>query len=313
MPELRHLRYFVAVAEELSFSRAADRLHMAASPVSQAIRQLEAELGVELFVRTTRSVELTEAGRRLLADGTVALQAVEDAFANATRAGHGVLGTLRLGCTPAARHEIRPALVAALRERHPGIEVDASEATTGNLCRELLSHRLDVAVGFCTEPVPGLVRRTLLRERLYVLMRASHRLAGAPETSLGALREDRFVVPGERLNEGFNRRLRLLCREHGFEPRSVVASVVWEDAEWPPGDDVVALATVQVARHAAPHMRAVAARARGAHADRARVARGRRLADPAPVPGGGYAVAGTGSRIVKAGSSTCSSGPIESA
>ena len=63
-----------------------------------------------------------------------------------------MLGTLRLGCTPAARHEIRPALVAALREHHPGIEVDASEATTGNLCRELLGHRLDVAVGFCTEP-----------------------------------------------------------------------------------------------------------------------------------------------------------------
>src|SRR3954468_4107153 len=114
MPELRHLRYFVAVAEELSFARAADRLHMAASPLSQAIRQLETELGVELFVRTTRSVTLTEAGRRLLADGVAALHAVDAAFANAARAGRGVLGTLRLGSSPAARPELRPQLLARL-------------------------------------------------------------------------------------------------------------------------------------------------------------------------------------------------------
>ena len=176
VPELRHLRYFVAVAEELSFSRAADRLHMAASPLSAAIRQLEGELGVELFTRTTRHVELTAAGRRLLADGASALAAVDAAFAAATRAGAGVLGTLRLGTTPAARHEIRPALLARLREQHPGIEVDASEATTGHLCRELLSRRLDVAIGFCVEPVPGLMRRTLVHEPMYVLMRRGHRL-----------------------------------------------------------------------------------------------------------------------------------------
>ena len=210
MPELRHLRYFVAVAEELSFSRAADRLHMAASPVSQAIRQLEAELGVELFVRTTRSVTLTEAGKRLLTEGTAALQAVEEAFANASRAGHGVLGTLRLGCTPAARHEIRPALVAALREHHPGIEVDASEATTGNLCRELLGHRLDVAVGFCTEPLPGLARRTLLRERMHVLMRRVAPARGQPRAR-----------PGGAAREPFRGAPR--GSQHGLQPAPAVA------------------------------------------------------------------------------------------
>jgi DNA-binding transcriptional LysR family regulator len=256
VPELRHLRCFVAVAEELSFSRAADRLHMAASPLSQAIRQLEAELGVKLFVRTTRHVELTDAGRRLLADGSAALVAVESAFANAVHAGRGVLGTLRLGSSPAARHDIRPALLARLRERHPRIAVDASEATTGNLCRELLSHRLDVALGFCTEPVPGIARRTLLREPMYVYMRRTHRHAGAAELALEALRGDRFVIPVEDLNAGFNRRLRLLCRERGFEPRTVVAPAVWEEAEWPAGDDLVTLATEAVARHAPPHIAA---------------------------------------------------------
>jgi DNA-binding transcriptional LysR family regulator len=252
--ELRHLRYFVAVAEELSFSRAADRLHMAASPVSQAIRQLEAELGVELFVRTTRHVELTAAGRRLLADGVAALQAVDGAVANAALAGRGVLGTLRVGSSPAARHEVRPALLSRLREAHPGIAVDASEATTGNLCRELLSHRLDVALGFCTEPVPGLARRVLLHERMHLFMRRTHRFAGESQLELTALRGDRFVVPAEELNAGFNRRLRRLCREHGFEPVTVVAPAVWEDEEWPPGDDLVTLASERVARNAAPHI-----------------------------------------------------------
>src|SRR4051812_43694789 len=188
---------------------------MAASPLSQAIRQLEAELGVELFVRTTRHVELTGAGRRLLADGAAALQAVDAALANAARAGRGVLGTLRLGSSPAARHEVRPALLGRLREAHPGIAVDASEATTGHLCRELLSHRLDVALGFCAEPVPGLARRVLARERMSVLMRRTHRLASAAELSVDALRGARVVIPADELNTGFNRRLRQLC---AFEP-----------------------------------------------------------------------------------------------
>jgi len=247
--ELRHLRYFVAVAEELSFSRAADRLHMAASPLSQAIRQLEAELGVELFERTTRSVALTAAGARLLGEGVAALQAVDAAFANAARAGRGVLGTLRLGSSPAARHELRPALLGRLREAHPGIAVDASEATTGNLCRELLSHRIDVALGFCTEPVPGLARRVLSRERMHVYMRRTHPLAGAEELSIDALRGARMVIPADDLNSGFNRRLRMLG---AFEP--VVVTAIWEDAEWPPGDDLLTLVTGPVARRVGPHM-----------------------------------------------------------
>jgi hypothetical protein len=136
-------------------------------------------------------------------------------------------------------------LLARLRSLHPGVEVDASEATTGNLCRELLGRRLDVAIGFCTEPVPGLARRTLLHEPLHVLMR---RPRGAA-VELGDLRDCRFVVPGSGLNEGFARRLRLLCRAAGFEPHTVVAGFIWDEGEWPPGDDVVALATARVAKH----------------------------------------------------------------
>jgi DNA-binding transcriptional LysR family regulator len=250
VPELRHLRYFLTVAEELNFARAADRLHMAASPLSQAIRQLEAELGVELFIRTTRSVALTEAGRRLAADGPAALAAVEAAFADAARAGQGVLGVLRFGSTPAARFELRPALLAALRAAHPGISVDASEATTGNLTRELLSRRLDVAIGFCCDPVPGLARRPWLDEPVHVLMRVPR----GESVTLAELRSCRFVVPGVGQNEGFGRRLRVLCAAAGFTPSTVVANFIWDDAEWPPGDDIVALATERVVRARAPHL-----------------------------------------------------------
>jgi hypothetical protein len=103
--------------------------------------------------------------------------------------------------------------------------------------------------------VPGLARRTVARERMWILMRASHRLAGATEISLEALRGDRFVVPRADLNAGFNRRLRSLC---GFEPACVVASLIWDEAEWPPGDDLVTLVPAAVARHAPPHMRVLA-------------------------------------------------------
>jgi DNA-binding transcriptional LysR family regulator len=249
VPELRHLRYFVAVAEELSFSRAADRLHMAPSPLSAAIRRLEAELGVDRFVRTTRHVELTDAGRRLLAEGAGALAAVEAAFANATRAGQGVIGTLRLGVSTVTRYELRPALLALLRDRAPGIQADVSMSTTGALVRELLSRRLDVAVTFCLEPTPGLARRILTRERMCVLMRSQHRLAEAGEVRFEQLRGNRFVVAADELAPGFNRRLRALCAEHGYEPATVLGTDIWDDEEWPAGDDVITLVPERARRH----------------------------------------------------------------
>ena len=253
MPELRHLRYFLAVAQELSFSRAAERLHMAQSPLSAAIRQLETELGVPLFERTTRTVRLTPAGERLLERGLPALAAVDGAFADAARAGRGLSGTLRIGSSPAARYELRPALLARVREALPDVEIELWEATSGTLARELLGERLDAALLFCSDPVPGLTRRRLSDDAVHVLMRSSHRLAGWDAVSIESLRGDRFVVPGEDLNGGFHRRLRALC---GFEPATVVAGVIWDEAEWPAGDDVVTLTTARWARHLPSSLRA---------------------------------------------------------
>jgi len=254
MPELRQLRYFVAVAEELSFTRAAERLHIEPSPLSAAIRRLERELGTPLFERTTRSVRLTAAGERLLAAGAPALAAVETAFEEAVQAGRGVLGTLRLGASPAARYDVRPALLQRLREAQPGIEAEVSEATSDALRRELQDGRLDAAILFCADPAPGIVRRTLSQEPVHVLMRSAHRLAGTREIRLAQLERDRFVVPAQALNRRFNDRLSALCRAQGFAPRTVVAGVIWDDAEWPAGADVVTLTTERWARRRPEHL-----------------------------------------------------------
>jgi DNA-binding transcriptional LysR family regulator len=165
-----------------------------------------------------------------------------------------VLGTLRLGASPAARYDIRPALLARLREDHPGIEVEVSEATSDALCRQLLDGRLDAAILFCADPQAGVRRRMLCREPIHVLMRSTHRLAGTRELRLEQLARDRFVVPAHSLNRRFNDRLAELCRAAGFTPRTVVAGVIWDEEEWPAGADVVTLTTQRWARRRPSHL-----------------------------------------------------------
>src|SRR6266545_4216228 len=116
MLELRHLRYFVAVAEELNFSRAAERLHMAQPPLSAAIRQLEQELGTQLLLRTTREVRLTDAGQVFLDGARRTLAELERATVDAQRAGAGELGRLRVAFSWSARFQTLPAIGSALRQ-----------------------------------------------------------------------------------------------------------------------------------------------------------------------------------------------------
>src|SRR5215831_19914148 len=130
MPELRHLRYFVAVAEELNFSRAAKRLRMAQPPLSVAIRQLEQEIGTSLFHRTSREVKLTEAGEALLVGARRTLAEAEGAVTAAKRTAAGELGVLRVGYVWSARFETLPALGRALTGHRPDVELVAEEMRT---------------------------------------------------------------------------------------------------------------------------------------------------------------------------------------
>lgn len=193
--ELRHLRYYVAVAEELHFGRAAERLHIAQPPLSQQIKQLEKELGVVLLTRSTRKVELTAAGERYLDQARMILSRVEAAGEEARRTAAGELGRLTLGFTGSATYDVLPVLARALREDLSGIELELrGEMLTPDQVAALLDRTLDV--GFLRPPVrnPDIEVRVLRREPLIAVLPEWHPLACNENVRLPALRDEPFIT-----------------------------------------------------------------------------------------------------------------------
>src|SRR4051812_41930313 len=144
--ELRHLRYFAAVAEELHFGRAAARLHIAQPPLSQQIRRLEAELGVELFRRNRRRVELTDAGRLLLDQARPLLRDADRIEATMRRAGQGEVGRLRVGFVGSATYEVLPLTLRASRAPHPDAEPPPHEQLSSDLFEARRAGRADAGL-----------------------------------------------------------------------------------------------------------------------------------------------------------------------
>jgi LysR family transcriptional regulator, benzoate and cis,cis-muconate-responsive activator of ben and cat genes len=230
MLELRHLRYFLAVAEELNFSRAAERLHMAQPPLSVAIRQLEQELGTPLLTRTTRDVRLTDAGAQFLAGARETLAQLDRAVAQARRAADGELGHLRIAFSWGARFVTLPALGRAFRTSHPDVQLLTEEMWNARMPAALKSSGVDLAVSICPE-IDGDLRYDRIRvEPLVALMTADHRLAGASEIELAALRDERFVMFPRDLAPRFYDTLVGVCRGAGFEPTVLNESfhTTWE-------------------------------------------------------------------------------------
>jgi DNA-binding transcriptional LysR family regulator len=218
MPELRHLRYFVAVAEELNFSRAARRLRMAQPPLSVAIRQLEAELGTELFRRSSREVALTEAGRVLLGGARRTLAEAEGAVAAARRAGAGELGSLRIGFSWSARFETLPVLGQVFRSHRPDVELLTEETWNSRMATALRDGTLDLALALCAEVAGDLTYEPIRREKVVALLAASHPLAGEQAISLDVLAGEQFVLFPRELAPRLYDSLVRLCRRAGFEP-----------------------------------------------------------------------------------------------
>ncbi len=218
--ELRHLRYFRAVAEERHFGRAAVRLHMAQPPLSQQIRQLESELGVTLLRRSTRKVELTPAGETYLARVRQILAAVDAAGEEAHRVDAGLEGRLVIGCVGSATYSLLPALARALREELPGIDFTfRGEMLVPDLADALRAGDIDLALLRPPLDDTGLTVRHLRRERLLVALPDGHRLASRERIRLVDLREEEFIV-----HSGGNRSVMYdlvitLCRGVGFDPR----------------------------------------------------------------------------------------------
>ncbi len=219
MLELRHLRYFVAVAEELNFSRAAERLHMAQPPLSVAIRQLEQELGTPLLLRTTRKVELTDAGRTFLDGARRTLTELERATIQARRAAAGELGRLRVAFSWSARFETLPALGQSFRATHPEVELLTEEMWNARVPEALRAGAIDAAICLCPEVAAEISSETIRSELLVAVLAASHPLVGEQVIELGALADDELLFFPRELAPRLHDFMVGLCRRAGFEPK----------------------------------------------------------------------------------------------
>lgn len=221
--ELRHLRYFVVLAEELHFSRAAQRLGISQPPLSQQIRALELSLNARLFERTNRRVELTEAGRALLVEARATLDQAGRAANIVGQAQRGEIGELKIGFAPSAPL-IAPftATVAAFRKTSPGVRLLLNEQVTTEQIDALLERRLHV--GFIRSPaapdLPDAIAAVeLYREPLAVFMRADHPLARHRTVPLKALASEPFVFFPRSHGTSLYDQVLALCRKAGFIPR----------------------------------------------------------------------------------------------
>ena len=222
MIETRLLQQFVAVAEELHFNRAAERLHMAQPPLSQAIRKLESAVGAPLFVRTHRSVALTPAGAAFLVTARTALSALEEGVAQTRRVAQGIEGHLTLTFINIAPYTPLLRALRGFRNACPGVAFTMVEATTQEQVIALEQGRADI--GFMRTPgtsAPHLRMATVSSERIYVALPAGHRLEAAPTIELASLKDDAFVASPRTLGKGFHDQLISLCQAAGFVPNIV--------------------------------------------------------------------------------------------
>jgi len=218
--ELRHLRYFVTLAEELHFGRAAEKLHISQPPLSMQIRALEQELGVMLFNRTQRHVALTQAGHALLGEARQLLARVEQAVLLTRRAGRGEIGELAVGFISVADYNVLPLVLREFRRKYPLVNLTLREATTDAQIRDLLAGRLDV--GFLLPPVtePALESVAILREPLIVALPEKHPLAMKPgKLALEKLKDAPFILFPRPNAPGLYDDVVSCCKAAGFSPR----------------------------------------------------------------------------------------------
>ena len=220
--ELRQLRYFLAVAEEKNFTRAAARLHVAQPPLSRQIRELEEVLGAPLFDRNTRSVALTAAGTAFLAEVQKVFPQLEFAIEVCRKAALGQTGQLRLGYTGRASQSLLPVLMRDFHARCAEVVVDIQGPhATGHLRQELLNGQLDVALSFLPVQGDGLRSLKLSSTELAIALPATHALAQQARVPLAALRDEAFVAYPSGQGFHLHAAMRAACERAGFSPRVV--------------------------------------------------------------------------------------------
>jgi DNA-binding transcriptional LysR family regulator len=224
MMDLRRIRYFVVLSEELHFGRAAERLGMAQPPLSQQIRVLENELQARLFARSNRRVELTAAGRALVPEARALLAQAERASMVPLRTQRGELGELRIGFTgSAAFSSAIPRLILAYRRRSPEVHLQLQELTTQQQLTAMLEHRLEVA--FVRSPELPILPSTLQAKHLFedslvAVLPSQHELVARGDTlRVSALAEEAFVTYPRESGTAVYDQIITLCRQAGFTPR----------------------------------------------------------------------------------------------
>lgn len=223
--DLRRLRYFVVVAEEQNFSRAAERLNMAQPPLSDQIKRLERAIGTKLFDRSRRGARLTEAGEVLLTEARRLLVQVDQTTRMVRRAGNGEVGRLTLGFVPSASNSVLPPILSCFRERYPDVQLYLQETSPDGLVDGLHEGRMDVGFLYLPFQDAALSVEPVSREPLVVALPEAHQLAAEEEVDLCDLADQPFVLPARWRMPGLLRQVVAACREAGFEPEAVQKEV----------------------------------------------------------------------------------------
>jgi DNA-binding transcriptional LysR family regulator len=221
--ELRHLRYFLAVAEEGQFTRAAARLHIQQPPLSQQIQELEQELGFALFTRQPRGVALTAPGETFAAHARSVLRDLDQAVTHARRVANGQVGTVRVALTSsAAFHPLTPAAIRSFRDTYPEIAIEMNEVNAAEIIEMMLNGRADVAVLRKPIEMPAELRFELLaEERMLLVLPVGHRLVSTRSVALERLASEPFIFVRRPGAPGMYADFIRACQAKGFEPRVV--------------------------------------------------------------------------------------------
>jgi DNA-binding transcriptional LysR family regulator len=221
-PDLRLIRYFVAVAEERNVTRAAERLHISQPSLSAAIQQLERQLGVELLTRLGRRIEITPAGELLRERGRELLEQADTVVEEVRERDQAGAGRLTLGVSPTARFGIAQRLLAECISRIPAVMLYTTEDTTGSLLRDTARGRLDLAITFCApDPPAGVELLVLVEEPAIIHLPSEHHLATRAALSLSDLAKETILVGATDDSRGFTDLVLSPFRNAGLNPRTV--------------------------------------------------------------------------------------------
>jgi DNA-binding transcriptional LysR family regulator len=231
--DLRRLQYFLGVAQERNFTRAAERLHVAQPALSRQVRQLEQELGVELLHRTTHEFELTEAGRFLFERGPALLTAADELWRGVRTYGTGERGTVVVAYGASASYETAPRLLRALAERRPGVALTTQVRSVLEIIAGLDDGSIDLGIVRCSPSRADLELRTIRRERQGLLLRRDHPLAARNAVDLAELGGERLLMHPREANPGHYDAIIGLFRAQGVEPRVLLRTLTFDLAYTP--------------------------------------------------------------------------------